>query len=346
VLKISDVRAFRITAPNTGEVRDLPVPEPGPGEALVRVAFVGICGTDYHAFQGHFGSSSRLVCGHEFTGTIAALGPNGGEWREGDRVTVDPTLDCGRCYRCLRRQANHCQNRGRLADPPNGAFAEYVRVPIRNIYRVEEHEALDEASFTEPLACVVWGIERLSIRPSDRALIFGAGAIGALLTQMVSLSSASDTVVVDIAEEKLRIVEQLGARATYVSGDDLAARLEERSRGRKFDIVVDSTGVASVMEGMFAYAAPNARIMFFGVASPQAEIRIRPFDVYRHDWQVLGSMAINHTFQQARDLLAAGRISVRPLITRVATLDEVGAILGRPKPPNELKTLIAVASPA
>jgi threonine dehydrogenase-like Zn-dependent dehydrogenase len=337
------LRAFRITGRNEGEVRELPVPEPGAGEALVRVAFVGICGTDYHIFRGDLSSSSRLMCGHEFAGTVAALGPDAGEWREGDRVTVDPTLNCGRCYRCLRRQANHCQNRGRLADPPNGALAEYVRVPVRNIYRVESHETLDEASFTEPLACVVWATERLRIRPSDRALIFGAGPMGALLAQMVNLNGASDTVVVDVAEEKLKVVSGLGARATYVSGDDLPARLNDRSGGRKFDLVIDCTGVASVMEGLFAYAAPNARIMFFGVASPQAEIRISPFDVYRHDWEILGSMAINYTFQQARDLLAAGTISVRPLISRVAALDDVVGILGRPKPPTELKTLISVS---
>jgi threonine dehydrogenase-like Zn-dependent dehydrogenase len=92
---------------------------------------------------------------------------------------------------------------------------------------------------------------------------------------------------------------------------------------------------------MFAYAAPNARIMFFGVASPKTEITIRPFDVYSHDWEILGSMAINYTFQQARDLLAAGRIAVRPLITRVAPLEDVPGILGRPKSASELKTLVA-----
>jgi 2-desacetyl-2-hydroxyethyl bacteriochlorophyllide A dehydrogenase len=336
------VRAFTVTGPHTGEVRELPLAEPGPDEALVKVAFVGICGTDYHIFEGDLTSSYPLVPGHEYSGTVAALGAGAtGRWRVGDRVTVDPSRFCGRCYHCLRGQANHCDDRDASGDPMNGALAEYVRVPLRDVYRVEDHETLEEAAFTEPLACVVWGIQRLRIRPSDRALVFGAGPIGALLTQMLSLSSASDIVVVDVADEKLRVVRELGARATFVAGDDLPARLEERSRGRNFDIVLDCTGIAAVIQGMFAYAGPNARIMFFGVASPKAEIIIKPFDVYRHDWEILGSMAINYTFQQARDLLAAGRISVGPLITRVAALEDVAGILGRPKSSTELKTLIA-----
>ena len=341
---IADVRAFTITGPDLGGVRELPVPEPDGDEALVKPGFVGICGTDYHLFEGDISSSYPLVPGHEFSGTVAELGPGAGAWREGDRVTVDPTLSCGRCYHCLRRQANHCDSWGALGVSTDGALAEFVRVPIPNLYRVEDHETLEEAAFTEPLACVVWGIERLRIRPSDRALVFGAGPIGALFTQMLSLSSASDIVVVDASAEKLEVVRALGARATYIAGDDLPAQLLERSRGRKFDVVVDCTGLAAVMEGMFAYAAPNARIMLFGVAPAGAEIRIRPYDVYRNDWEILGSMAINYTFQQARDLLAAGRISVRPLMTQVAALEEVAAILARPKSPSELKTLIAPSS--
>ncbi|MBA3779387.1 MAG: zinc-binding dehydrogenase [Chloroflexi bacterium] len=249
--------------------------------------------------------------------------------------------NCGRCYHCLRRQANHCDYWGAIGDTVDGALAEYVLAPARNLYRVEDHETLEEAAFTEPLACVVWGIERLRVRPSDRVLIFGAGPIGALLTRMLHLSSAADIVVVDVMREKLRVAREMGARATFVATDDLTAQLEERTQGRKFDIVLDCTGVPTVIEGMFRHAGSNARIMFFGVASPQAEIRIKPFDVYHHDWEILGSMAINYTFQQARDLLAAGRLTVKPLISRIAGLDEVAGILGRAKTPTELKTLIA-----
>jgi threonine dehydrogenase-like Zn-dependent dehydrogenase len=336
------MRAFAITAPRLGEVREIPTPEPGPGETIVKVAFCGLCGTDYHIWDGDFLSTAfPLTNGHEASGIVAALGSGVTGWAEGDRVAVDPTLYCGHCYYCLRRQGNHCEQWGAIGDTTTGALAEYVRVPARNMYRVEDHESLEHAAFTEPLACVVWGVERLRVTPGDHVLVFGAGPIGAMLTQMLAMSCTSDVTVVDVMEEKLAIARTMGAVATFVSGPDLRAELMERTFGRGFDIVVDCTGIPAVIEGMFAYAGAAAKIMFFGVASPGAEIRVKPFDVYHQDWQVIGSMAINYTYQQARDLLAAGRIDVAPLLTRVAGLDDVAGILGRPKTPTELKTLVA-----
>jgi 2-desacetyl-2-hydroxyethyl bacteriochlorophyllide A dehydrogenase len=337
------MRAFVITGPHAGEVREVTVREPQAGEAVVKVAYVGICGTDHHIFDGDLGSRYPLVPGHESSGTVAAVGADRGAWREGDRVAVDPVLSCGHCHACRRGRTNHCETGASLGDPMNGALAEYVRVPVRNLYRVEDHEQLDEAALTEPLACVVWGIERLRVRPADRALVFGAGPIGALMAQMLHLAGAADVAVVDIAEEKLAVTRELGASATYIVDNDLGTRLHERSTGRGFDVVVDCTGIASVIEGLFAHAAAGARIMFFGVASPSAEIRVRPYDIYRSDWEIIGSMAINGTFQQARDLLAAGRITVRPLITRVCGLDDVAGILGRAKAPADLKILVRPA---
>jgi 2-desacetyl-2-hydroxyethyl bacteriochlorophyllide A dehydrogenase len=317
------------------------MPKPEAGDAVIKVAYVGICGTDYHIFQGDFLSTTYpLVNGHEFSGIIAALGPGVTGWAVGDRVTVDPTLSCGRCYHCLRRQANHCDNWGAIGDTTAGALAEFVRVPARNMYRIEDHETLEEAAFTEPLACVVWGIERLRVTPADRVLIFGAGPIGGLLTAMLNQSSSAGVTVVDVMPEKLEVARRMGATRTVVSGREMTSELLDTTDGRGYDIVLDCTGIPAVIEGLFAYAAANARIMFFGVASPGAEIRIKPFDVYHQDWQILGSMAINYTFGQARDLLAAGRIDVKPLITQIAGLDQIGAILARPKTSGELKTLI------
>lgn len=334
------MRAFTITAPNAGEVRDVAEPQPAPGEVVVQPAFVGICGTDLHIFGGRFLSAYPLVNGHEFSGTIAAVGPDVTGWREGDRVAVDPTLTCGECFRCRRGQSNHCEQWGAIGDTTDGALAEAVRVPARNLYRVEDHETLDDAAFTEPLACVVWGIERLRIKPGDSALVFGAGPIGSLMTQMLALNGVGDLVVVDVAPEKLAVASRMGARATETSGADLAARLDDRTGARGFDIVVDCTGVPEVVQGLFRHAGPAARILFFGVAPRDAEARINPFDVYHRDWEIIGSMAINGTFGRARDLIASGRVGVRPLLTRVAGLDDVAHILATPKSPAELKVMI------
>ena len=335
------MRAFTITAPSAGEVRETAAPSPGTGEVLVQPAFVGICGTDYHIFRGTFLSSYPLVNGHEFSGTVTAVGAGVTGWREGDRVTVDPTLTCGSCYRCRRGQGNHCEQWGAIGDTTDGALAELVRVPARNLYPVEDHETLDDAAFTEPLACVVWGIERLRIRPGDRALVFGAGPIGSLMTQMLALNGVGDLVVADVDAAKLPVAAGMGAMATEVADPGLPARLEDRSGGRGFDIVVDCTGLPDVIEGLFRHAGPAARIMLFGVAPPGASVRIDPFEVYHRDWEIIGSMAINGTFGRARDLIASGRVVVRPLLTRVAGLEDVAGILSTRKAPAELKVMVA-----
>lgn len=337
------MRAFTVLAPGSGAVTERPTPRPSRAEVLVQPSHVGICGTDKHIFDGHFRTTYPHIPGHEFAGTVAAVGPDVADWHEGDRVTADPTLACGACRQCLRRRANHCERWAAIGDTVDGALAEYVVVPARNLFRVEDHEDLAEAAFTEPLACVVWGIERLRVAPADRAIVFGTGPVGCLMAQMLCMSPAADVVVVDVAAEKLNVARQLGARATYLAGPELANELLERTEGRKFDVVVDCTGQPAVITGLFEHAAPHARIMLFGVAPPGASIPIDPYEVYRNDWEILGSMAINQTMQQARDLIASGRVRVRPLLTRLIGLDDVAGVLSNPKGPDELKVMVQPA---
>lgn len=337
------MRAFTITGPGAGEVTRVPDPTPRPGEVVIQPSHVGICGTDVHIFAGHLHTTYPRINGHEFVGTVAATGSAVTGWEAGDRVAVDPSLYCGACYRCRRSQTNHCERWAAIGDTVDGALAEYVAVPARNLYRLEDHEALEDAVFTEPLACVVWGIERMRPRPGDRALVFGAGPIGSLMAQMLSRAAVADVVVVDVSEQKLRVARLLGARTTYQAGPLLADELRERSQGHGFDLVVDCTGQPDVIADLPRHAGPGARIVLFGVATPDARVDIRPFDVYRNDWEIIGSMAINSTFQQARSLLSSGTLTVRPLVTSFATLDDVAAILLGPKPDRELKVLIRPA---
>ena len=337
------MRAFTVLGPRSAAITERATPLPSRGEVLVQPSHVGICGTDGHIFDGHLRTTYPHIPGHEFAGSVAAVGPDVAGWHEGDRVTADPTLSCGACRQCLRRRANHCERWGAIGDTVDGALAEYVVVPARNLFRVEDHEGLAEAAFTEPLACVVWGIERLRVAPADRAIVFGAGPVGCLMAQLLATSPAADVVVVDVAEEKLTVARQLGARATYLAGPGLADELRERTGGRKFDVLVDCTGLPTVIAGLFEHAAPGARIMLFGVAPPGTSIPIDPYAVYRNDWEILGSMAINHTMQQARDLIASGRVTVRPLLTRLIALDDVAAVLSSPKGPDELKVMVQPA---
>lgn len=334
------MRAFTITGPSAGELVQVPDPVAGPGEVLLAPSHVGICGTDSHIFAGRLHSSFPLVPGHELSGEVVDLHPSVRGWRVGDRVAVDPTLTCGACYRCRRGQSNHCENWGAIGDTVDGGLADLVSVPARNLYRLSDDEHFADATFTEPLACVMWGVEQIRVRAGDRALIFGAGPVGCLMAQVLALAGVGELVVADIADEKLAMAREVSGAVTYLAHPVLDLELAGETSGRGFDIVVDCTGSASVIEHLVDYAGPGARILLFGVAAPSSRMQVSPYRIYRNDWHIIGSMAINGTFGRARDLMLSGRLKVRPLMTRRASLEDVAQILASPKPPGELKVMV------
>ena len=296
-------------------VREAPDPEPGPDEVLIRVGACGICGTDQHIFDGDFFPTYPLIGGHELAGDVAAIGPQSVETalREGDRVAVDPSLPCGACFFCQRGQKNHCLNWNAIGVTRDGGFAEYVVAPTANVYPVGAMP-YEVAAFIEPISCVVYGLKRLRLPMGANALIYGAGPIGLVMLQLVAHGGASSVAVVDLSEEKLKVGLSLGADDVVAAGDDADDALRSISP-LGFDVVIDCTGVAAVLEHMFAHVRKNGKLLFFGVASPEARIAISPFDVYRKDLEILGSFALRYTFHDAFALLESGAVDVRPLLS-------------------------------
>ncbi len=297
------------------DVREAPVPEPGPNEVLVRVAACGICGTDQHIYEGDFFPTYPLIGGHELAGTIVALGPQRvpTNLREGDRVAVDPCLFCGVCFFCQRGQGNHCLNWNAIGVTRDGGFAEYVVAPTANVYAVGDMD-FEVAAFIEPISCVVYGLQRVRIPVGANALIYGAGPIGLLMLQLVRHGGASSVVSVDLRPEKLALASSLGASEVVAAGPEADAALRELSP-LGFDLVVDCTGVPAVVEGMFSHVRNNGKLLFFGVNPPDARIRVSPYDVYRKDLEIYGSFSLRYTFHDAIALLRAGAVDVRPLLS-------------------------------
>ncbi len=315
------MKAVVIEKPESVSVRDLPTPAPEAREVVVKVAACGICGTDKHIYAGTFLSHYPIVPGHEFSGTVVEVGPGVTDVKPGDRVAVDPSLFCGECYYCRKLQGNHCLNWGAIGDTVNGAFAEYVKVPARNCYRLPDQVSFQEAALIEPLACVVWGQKRLQAQPGDSVLLLGAGPISMLWTQMLRHGNASQIVVTDLHQSRLDVARQLGASATVQAGDEQAGQLRELAP-MGFDIVIDVTGVPAVLQDGFNYVRPMGKVMIFGVCPANSSISISPFQVYHKDLTILGSMAINYTFDPAIAMLEAGAVQVKSLVTHSLPLDD------------------------
>ena len=313
-------------------------PDPGPGGGDRQGGIREVCGTDCRIYHGEFNSRGfRSSNGHEFSGVVSDVGADVVDWHPGDRVTVDPTY-CGHCYHCLRRQSNHCDHWGAISDTRDGALAEFVRVPARNLYRVDDSVRLDGSPHRAARVRGL-GVERLQLMPASHALIFGAGPIG------FPPHGPAECKRHGRRHRRRRRGLQAGDRAprfahsaTFTTGPDLDAILRERRQGRGYDAVIDCTGVPSVIE-LFRHAGECPDHVLRG-RPPAAKGRsVRSMSTTRtgRSWDRWRST----TPSSRRTTLSSRRIDVQSLIRDVVDLDEVGDILRRPKEAGELKTLVA-----
>jgi D-arabinitol dehydrogenase (NADP+) len=312
------MRAGRILGAHQSEVSTVAVPTPGPGEVLIEVARAGICGTDLHILDGDYELARfPMTPGHEFAGTIVALGEGVRLRRLGERVTADPNLPCGLCPECQRGAVNQCHDLAVVGVTRDGAFARYVAVPEGVVVPIGDL-SFAEGALVEPLACVVWGLERVRVRAGDHALVFGAGPMGCLLIQALRATGAARVAVVDVAPARLALARTLGA--------DLAVTPEELGRLAEiaplgFELVVEATGIPAVLEGCVAHARPGGTVWVFGVAPGDAMARVSPYLLFRRDLALVGSFAVNQTVPRAVAMIQGGAVKVAPLVSHVLPIE-------------------------
>lgn len=312
------MRAGRILGRDRTEVATVDVPTPGPGDVLIRVARAGICGTDLHILAGEYELARfPMTPGHEFAGTIVAVGEGVVRRRVGERVTADPNVPCGLCPECQRGAVNQCHDLAVVGVTRDGAFAGWLSVPERVVVPIGDL-SFAEGALVEPLACVVWGLERIRVRVGDQALVFGAGPMGCLLAQAVKAAGASRVAMVDVAPARLALARSLGADLT-VTPDELDRLREFAPLG--FELVAEATGVPAVLESAIDFARPGGTVWVFGVAPGDARARVSPYALFRRDLSLVGSFAVNQTVPRAVALLRGGALNVAPLVSHVLPIE-------------------------
>ena len=321
------MRAVVFPAPESVALEHVDDPVCAPSEVIVQVSLAGICGTDLHIYRNEYMSSFPLIPGHEFGGVVAEVGRRVHDLRRGDRVAVDPNLYCNSCDFCRDQQNNHCLNWQGVGITRPGGFAEYVAVPARACYRLPEGLSDSQAAFIEPLSCVVHALNRLRVRPGDDVLIFGSGPLGLVLLQALRHSGAARVVVVGRRPERLALAQQFGAAEAILAGPGQAGALRDLAP-RGFAIVIDATGAPAVIEQALDYLKPRGQYLVFGVAPMQATITLRPYDIFRNDWTIVGSFALCYTFQPAIAWLLNGVIDIGPLVSHTLPLADFPDALG------------------
>jgi L-iditol 2-dehydrogenase len=304
----------------------MPVPEPGAGEILVRVRACGICGSDVHGLDGSTGRRiPPLVMGHEAAGEVAAIGAGVSDLALGDRVTFDSTIFCGRCFYCLRGEVNLCDNREVLGVSPgpyrrHGAFAEFVAVPRRIVYRLPETLSFERAALIEAVSVAVHGAGLSGVRLGDTAVVVGAGMIGLLVVQAVRRAGATRVVAVDVDEARLSLALQLGATETVLAGPGAVPRILEVTGGRGADLAIECVGAEAPIHTAVSGVRKGGSVVLVGNVSPKIALPLQ--EVVSRQIRLQGSCASSGEYPLVIDLIATGEIRVDPLISAVAPLNE------------------------
>jgi threonine dehydrogenase-like Zn-dependent dehydrogenase len=302
--------------------RDLPTPSPGPGEALVRVRLAGVCSTDLALLDGYY--PFKGVLGHEFVGEIAAASE--APERVGERVVGSINVSCGDCRECLACRPSHCLNRQVLGIlRHDGAFAEYLCLPLANLHRVPDSVPDPAAVFTEPLAAALEIPELVSIHPSDRVLLVGAGRLGQLIARVIALSGAELDVVARHTHQRERL-EGVATRCLQ----------EDALEAGTYDLVVEASGSPSGFA--LARKALRPRGTLCLKSTYRGEVPVALSSLVVDEIRVIGSRC--GPFAPALRLMEQQRIDPTPLIDCCEPLAEGVRALQRAAEPEVLKALI------
>ncbi|HXR76125.1 MAG TPA: galactitol-1-phosphate 5-dehydrogenase [Bryobacteraceae bacterium] len=306
---------------------DMPEPEIGPEEVLIRVKACGICGSDVHGYDGSTGRRiPPIVMGHEAAGTIAEVGRNVKDLVEGDRVTFDSTVFCGHCFFCRRGQANLCDHREVLGVSCDdyrraGAFAEYVAVPRRICYRLPPELPFSHAAMIEAIGVAVHAVSLTPIQINDTAVVMGAGMIGLLTLQAAKLAGCGRVISVDVDDTRLEAARKLGATHTVnAKALDTPEHVKALTEGRGADVAIECVGATATIQNSIASVRKGGTVTLVGNITPNIELPLQ--SVVARQIRVQGSCASSGEYPACIDLLSRGAIRVEPMISATAPLDK------------------------
>ena len=313
------MKALLLTEYSKLEMADLPVPQPAAEEVLIRVEACGICGSDVHGYDGSSGRRiPPIVMGHEAAGIIESVGSAVSKYKKGDRVTFDSTIYCGECEYCQQGLMNLCGQREVLGVSTAefrraGAFADYVVVPARVLYALPASVSFEEAAMVEPLAVAVHAVAVSNIAKGSTALVVGAGMIGLLVLQALKEAGCSRIIVSDIDDTRLKLARDLGATETINAKSGAPVP-------QSVDVALEAVGSTPTIKAAIESVKRGGTVTLIGNIAPTVEIPLQV--VVSRQIRLQGSAASAGEYPQAIELLARGAVTVKPLISAVAPLEQ------------------------
>ena len=305
---------------------EVATPAPKAGEVLVRLKACSVCGSDVHGFDGSTGRRRPpVIMGHEASGIIAGVGEGVTNYKVGDRVTFDSTVYCGKCPMCLEGKVNLCADRqvlGVSCEEYNraGCFAEYVCVPEYILYRLPDNVTYVQASMIEPLSVAYHAATRTAITPNDTVMVVGVGTIGLLTLQVVRSFGAKAIIAVDIDDKRLELAKKNGATACVNSKDSDALEQIRAISGGGVTVAMDATGIESTVNLCIKSVVLDGRVVLIGNLAPAINFPLQY--VVTRQISLFGSCASAGEYPQCLELIAAGKVEVDSMISKLVPLAE------------------------
>jgi L-iditol 2-dehydrogenase len=320
------MRVARYYSRSDVRVEQMEVPEPGPGEMLVQVKACGLCGSDL--MEWYADSKAPAVLGHEPVGFVSRLGSDVDGFVPGDRVFVHHHVPCLACHYCLRGNFSCCETFKRNGIDPGG-FAEYIRVSRlnveRDVLRLPDTLAFEEATLIEPTACAIRGVKRAVVSPGDTIFIIGAGVSGLLFTQLCKLWGAGLTVVSDPVNYRLQKATELGADVVVnPAEEDVQTALDGPTHGVGADVVIVTVGSASVIEQGLRLLSKGGTVLIYAPLAPGDTVGVDMCDLLFSEKTVASTYSCGpDDTRLALDFIHEGRVRTAGLVTHRFGLDEV-----------------------
>lgn len=299
-----------IKTPGSIELFEAEMPSPGLGQALVKIHYAAICGTDMHIYEDKYPAQLPKVVGHECSGEVVALNPIGStNLKVGDMVAVQPFLSCGHCDACITGHSNACVEQKFYGTKTDGVFAQYVLAPMEKICKIDSSKVnMKLASMTEPLAVGVHAVRESGFMVGETALVMGAGPIGLMLGLVLRMAGATNIVLTEMMDYRIRFARSLGFTVVKASEPDLAEKLLEINGGDRFHKVFEATSAAASYKLMFETVKARGVIMLLGLTSEQhpfnttqavfqeaqvRALRIHSMESFRYAIRILENGALN-----------------------------------------------------
>lgn len=314
------------TGVNQIEIQEVPTPEPGPGEVLVKVCSAGVCRTDLEVVSGKFkyGRPPHIL-GHEIAGEVAAVGAGVKHRKPGERVVIETSIGCGECPECKRGNRHLCSRMEEIGTAPHqGGYAQYVKAPEENLVLIPDNVSFDEAGIVESVVCPIGGLMRLGVRFGETVLVYGVGPAGIAFIQGAKAMGAGKVIAVARNQERLERAGRMGADLMICSRtENVLEKVLEYTDGRGADLVCEAAGSGATTRSAFECVKRAGRVLLYGLPAEEQAREFSSLDIIMKQLEVYGILGNPHVWEPLLALVSSGRINLADMVDAVLPLHKL-----------------------